>query len=440
MTTHTIALTRHTAQVVGLAGVLVLGTWDSYGTEQLLLRLGPEWEGLAIDATYHNTPNDEGVTVLADTDGLVPVPPEACMRASKYATITFRGVQDGVQRISCSLPYMVLDHAQVPGANSTATPSENAQALAQMQTLRDGAVTAKTQAESARDDAARSAELAQQAAETAKTDAEAAKTTAGSSADAAANSAAEAKKTLESIPDDYSMLSGKVGENTSGISKLKEDKLDKPNNPVVGQFLRVKSISDTGEIVLETMAGGVGIGLPNGGTVGQVLAKKSDADGDAEWADMESEEVTADNITQALGYTPRKAWYVNVTLGNPITADKTAAEIWKAYQDGYSVFAKIVADDLYPFTLPLVLPMGAETFGFATIGQISEDSTPTTVCLAYDTGEWRFFTCEIAPSSAIPTALKNPNALTVKIGSTTVTYDGSSAETVEIADGSEVSY
>ena len=164
MTTHTIALARHTAQVVGLAGVLVLGTRDSYGTEQLLLRPGPEWEGLAIDATFHNMPSDKGVTVLADTDGLVPVPPEACMRASKYATITFRGVQDGVQRISCNLPYMVLDHAQVPGANSTATPSENAQALAQMQDLRDGAVTAKTQAEAARDDAARSAELAQQAA------------------------------------------------------------------------------------------------------------------------------------------------------------------------------------------------------------------------------------------------------------------------------------
>lgn len=164
MTTHTIALARHTAQVVGLAGVLVLGTWDSYGTEQLLLRPGPEWEGLTIDATFHNVPNDNGVTVLADTDGLVPVPPEACMRASKYATITFRGVQDGVQRISCSLPYMVLDHAQVPGANSTATPSEHAQALAQMQTLRDGAVTAKARAEAARDDAAHSAELAQQAA------------------------------------------------------------------------------------------------------------------------------------------------------------------------------------------------------------------------------------------------------------------------------------
>ena len=181
MTTHTIALARHTAQVVGLMGVLVLGTWDSYGTEQLLLRPGPEWDGLAIDATFHNTPNDEGVTVLADTDGLVPVPPEACMRASKYATITFRGVQDGVQRISCNLPYVVLDHAQVPGANSTAAPSENAQALAQMQDLRDGAVDAKNQAEAARDAAAKSAAAAKES-----------ETSVGQSATAAANSATAA--------------------------------------------------------------------------------------------------------------------------------------------------------------------------------------------------------------------------------------------------------
>ena len=182
MTTHTITLARHTAQVVGLMGVLVLGTWDSYGTEQLLLRPSPEWDGLAIDATFHNVPNDEGVTVLADTDGLVTVPPEACMRASKYATITIRGVQDGVQRISCNLPYMVLDHAQVPGANSTATPSENAQALTQMQALRDGAVDAKNQAEAARDAAANSA-----------TAVAASEKAAASSAVAAAGSAAQAE-------------------------------------------------------------------------------------------------------------------------------------------------------------------------------------------------------------------------------------------------------
>lgn len=233
MTTHTIALTRHTAQVVGLMGVLVLGTWDSYGTEQLLLRPGPEWEGLAIDATFHNTPSDEGVTMLADTDGLVPVPPEACKQPSKYATITFRGVQDGVQRISCNLPYVVLDHAQVPGDNSTATPSENAQALAQMQDLRNGAVDAKRHAEAARDDAARSAvsakeyetnagqsataaKTAQSAAETAKAGAETAQKAAASSASSASTSASTA--TTQAAAAKSSAMAAKASETTAGKS------------------------------------------------------------------------------------------------------------------------------------------------------------------------------------------------------------------------------
>ena len=233
MTTHTITLARHTAQVVGLMGVLVLGTWDSYGTEQLLMRHGPEWDGLAIDATFHNVPNDEGVTVLADTDGLVPVPPEACMRASKYATITFRGVQDGVQRISCNLPYMVLDHAQVPGANSTATPSENAQALTQMQDLRDGAVDAKKHAEAARDAAAKSAaaakesetnagqsataaKTAQSAAETAKAGAETAQKAAASSASNASTSASTA--TTQAAAAESSATTAKASEEAAGKS------------------------------------------------------------------------------------------------------------------------------------------------------------------------------------------------------------------------------
>ena len=200
MTTHTITLARHTAQVVGLMGVLVLGTWDSYGTEQLLLRHGPEWEGLAIDATFHNVPNDEGVSGIGGHGRPCTRPAGTpVMRASKYRHHHIRAVQDGVQRISCNLPYMVLDHAQVPGANSTATPSENAQALTQMQDLRDGAVDAKNQAEAARDGAANSAvaakesetnagqsataaKTAQSAAETAKAGAETAQKAAASSA------------------------------------------------------------------------------------------------------------------------------------------------------------------------------------------------------------------------------------------------------------------
>lgn len=58
-------------------------------------------------------------------------------------------------------------------------------------------------------------------------------------------------------------------------------------------------------------------------------------------------------------------------------------------------------------------------------------------------GQWFFNSTVLAEKKDIPTvpsSLKNPNALTIKIGSTTVTYDGSTAQTVTIADGTEVSY
>lgn len=53
---------------------------------------------------------------------------------------------------------------------------------------------------------------------------------------------------------------------------------------------------------------------------------------------------------------------------------------------------------------------------------------------------WGFNITTLAQKTDIPTALPNPNALTIKIGGTTVTYDGSAAKTVTIADGSEVAY
>ena len=53
---------------------------------------------------------------------------------------------------------------------------------------------------------------------------------------------------------------------------------------------------------------------------------------------------------------------------------------------------------------------------------------------------WSTMFTTLAEKTDIPSELPNPNALTIKIGSTTVTYDGSAAKTVEIADGSEVSY
>ena len=302
MTTHTITLARHTAQVVGLMGVLVLGTWDSYGTEQLLLRHGPEWEGLAIDATFHNIPTDEGVTVLADTDGLVTVPPEACMRASKYATITFRGVQDGVQRISCNLPYMVLDHAQVPGANSTATPSENAQALAQMQDLRDGAVDAKNQAEAARDAAANSAvaakdsetnagqsataaKTAQSAAETAKAGAETAQKAAASSASSASTSASTA--TTQAAAAKSSATAAKASEAAAGKSAK--------------EAAASESAAKAAQTAAETAKANADTAASNAAAKATAAAKSAVATKESETSASQSATAAANSATAAAG-------------------------------------------------------------------------------------------------------------------------------------------
>ena len=99
---------------------------------------------------------------------------------------------------------------------SAADAANSATAAQESETNAGLSATAAANAEAA-------AKQAQQAAETAKADAETAKTVAGNSADAAANSAADAKKTLESIPSDYSTMSGKVDKNTSVISELKKD-------------------------------------------------------------------------------------------------------------------------------------------------------------------------------------------------------------------------
>ena len=114
---------------------------------------------------------------------------------------------------------MVLDHAQVPGANSTATPSEIAQALAQMQGLRDGAVDAKNQAEAARDDAAKSAVASKESETNASQSATAAKTAqkaAASSASSASTSASTA--TTQAAEAKSSATTAKASEAAAGKS------------------------------------------------------------------------------------------------------------------------------------------------------------------------------------------------------------------------------
>lgn len=131
---HEIRLNQYIACPADRTRRFSLGTRDSYGVEQLRIVPGEGWDGLAITATFH-APDGEAVQVIVPADGLIDVPPEATRSGSelpiKYGKIVFAGVADGVQRISCNLPYTVMDHAPVDGAASSGpSPSWYEQAAA----------------------------------------------------------------------------------------------------------------------------------------------------------------------------------------------------------------------------------------------------------------------------------------------------------------------
>lgn len=103
--------------------LLRLGTWGSYGVEQLHILPGEGWEGLVITATFV-TPDGSTQMVVAP-DGLVQVPQEATahpLTQSNPGKIVFAGAAEGVQRISTHLLFLVSEHAPAEGGDSQPTP------------------------------------------------------------------------------------------------------------------------------------------------------------------------------------------------------------------------------------------------------------------------------------------------------------------------------
>lgn len=110
---------------------LQLGTWESYGLEQLHVTADESWDGLTISATFHN--GDVSVKVLIADDGKADVPAEATSMKTRKGRIVFSGVASGVQKISTNLPFAVDDHMTIEGNEpQTPTPSEWQQFVAEV--------------------------------------------------------------------------------------------------------------------------------------------------------------------------------------------------------------------------------------------------------------------------------------------------------------------
>ena len=137
-----------------------------------------------------------------------------------------------------------------------------------------------------------------------------------------------------------------------------------------------------------------------------------------------------------------EVFYIDLAGKYPsYTCPVAMADIKAAYEAGKELKCRF-AMGMYTAVLPLVLPMpSSNTWLFSGAGALSAMGFPAqTMTIAIVNGTVQASDTRLASMDDIPTALKNPNALTIKIGGTTVTYDGSAAKTVTIADGTEVSY
>ena len=127
---------------------LELGTFDSYGEEQLQIVKSPDWENLSVIVTF-NPPNKKPVQVVVDSStGVIKVPKEATADLYGVGTIVFVGIADGVQRISADVEYIVRKHSNASGTEpAEPTPSVVEQILTEAQNAKDIAQSVRTDAD-----------------------------------------------------------------------------------------------------------------------------------------------------------------------------------------------------------------------------------------------------------------------------------------------------
>ena len=116
---HQIQVDGYCARFGGKWGRLQLGTFGSYGIEQLQISLGDSWADLVV---YANFVTADGATpVLVPESGLVDVPPEATAKPG-MGNIVLDGTSDGVRIYSVNIPYIMLNHSDLSGEAPAPTP------------------------------------------------------------------------------------------------------------------------------------------------------------------------------------------------------------------------------------------------------------------------------------------------------------------------------
>lgn len=133
---------------------LELGTFDSFGEEQLQIVKASDWANLSVIATF-NPPNRKPVQAVVDSvTGVIKVPKEATAGWYGVGTIVFIGLADGVQRISSDVEYIVRRHSNASGTEpAEPTPDLLQQVLTLSKDAQTAAKNAENVANSVREDA-----------------------------------------------------------------------------------------------------------------------------------------------------------------------------------------------------------------------------------------------------------------------------------------------
>ena len=133
----------------------------------------------------------------------------------------------------------------------------------------------------------------------------------------------------------------------------------------------------------------------------------------------------------------KSTFYVTVTQdeNNSVTVDKTPEEVYAAYTAGYAVYAIVSNYTYYPTIIPMLVGLTLSGEVLLSFGGLI--GLKSFMAVQYNESAWSIITGTLANSDDIPTIpeyLPNPNALNIKIGDTTTSYDGSAAKTVEIPE------
>lgn len=325
---QTVTLSGYKASVQG-AQYLRLGTWNSYGIEQLQIVPGPEWTGLVIKAVFVTAAGPTPVVV--PDSGLINVPPEATAQAlgvESPGMIVFSGVTAGVQRITCNLLYLVSDHAPIDGTAPDPTPDQWAQFVAMVQQYAQQASQSATEAADSASAADRSATNAADSA-----------TQSAQSAAAAAKSAQDAAAELEKVQGAGSAALQTIGTAKSTAVGAVQDAQQAGVNAVQDeQSTATQAVQQVQQSAVQAVeqVGNTQVGAVN--TAGQAQQTAIQQAGETATQQVQQTGTEqADKVTQAGDAKLQQIADANALLPTPTEADAGKAVVVNPDGSGYAL-------------------------------------------------------------------------------------------------------